>query len=271
LNNGEDRVMWVFGCNTKECSQIASTWKAFSYSRKTPSTAKASEATSPTAAKLEFSMDDDDPISLNELNDLLSDVAIDYHTKRKEKENSGKTERAEFTFARLKDSRLVFPCMSIEFYEDLPIKEKKKDVSSSYSLDGSTEEWNDEGYEKAHSLQVPKLLAKFQKTTANYPKQCVRYSFDGSSPLPYTSEITRDISCSRCKQKLTFEAQLMPAILSLLPVEDDKYHEGKPSSHGVLSRGMDWGSVYLFHCKNCEAKALTENEYNPIFITLQFE
>ncbi|KAI9203478.1 programmed cell death protein 2 [Polychytrium aggregatum] len=144
--------------------------------------------------------------------------------------------------------------------------------------------WGGEAYEKMKGPKgFNKAFKKFIKIVAEEPEQCIRYGFQGD-PLYYSndetwSKLTKEgpPPCPKCKEPRTFEFQLMPAILSVLPTErfatehlDTTVGAGpkakdpkaasrapdRPDLDAFLSQyalGMEWGTVLIFSCsKDCD-------------------
>ncbi|RKO91104.1 programmed cell death protein 2 [Blyttiomyces helicus] len=131
--------------------------------------------------------------------------------------------------------------------------------------------WAAEGYEKMRIKGVSKTFKKFQKVVQEEPEQCIRYA-PHTTPIFYTTDPISDTlsktgppPCPRCTGPRSFEFQLMPKVLSLLPTEE---HARSKNSHKMqnpsdavsffdrFAVGMDWGTVMVYSCANdCEGSA----------------
>jgi hypothetical protein len=139
----------------------------------------------------------------------------------------------------------------------------------SADLDSNTT-WDpcSEKYESTQIKGLSKELTKFLDRCEDNPEQIVRYQFQGL-PLDYSSrrilhsETTIDPrskmtipNCGFCNSPRVFEFQLMPAVLSVLPVESmapkaEKLDANKSHPSNWFS-GMEFGTVQVFTCsKNC--------------------
>ncbi|KAJ3166990.1 programmed cell death protein [Geranomyces variabilis] len=155
--------------------------------------------------------------------------------------------------------------------------------------DGVGGGWTGEGYEKSRPKYMNKAFKRFQKLVEEDPEQCIRYDLNGQPAFYSNDAVSAALTdagppaCARCGGARTFEFQLMPMILSLLPIEQlvpradkDKKKVKAASSAGggaaaggnaaapappnfsaFLERhacGMDWGTVLVYSCAaDCEA------------------
>ncbi|XP_071958920.1 programmed cell death protein 2-like [Antedon mediterranea] len=90
-----------------------------------------------------------------------------------------------------------------------------------------------EKYEKISATHGDQVFEKFLKRTRLCPVQCLRYSWDGS-PLyirkPQQTPLHQE-RCQYCGSKMTFELQLMPALVQMLK---DKLNVGTTVEFGVV-------------------------------------
>ncbi|KAL1917565.1 uncharacterized protein VTP21DRAFT_3958 [Calcarisporiella thermophila] len=159
----------------------------------------------------------------------------------------------------------------------------QEEVGEEEAEEGAT--WTGEVYEKTTLPNgMDKGFKKFAERVAEWPEQCVRYD-KGSTPLFYSNSdqvasllhsasprhkdsqftTTRLAPCPYCGGARTFEFQLMPNVLSLLPTE--RYAEGGAESlleaakqatleskplNGLarFDLGMEWGTILVFTCEN---------------------
>ncbi|BGP33503.1 hypothetical protein JCM10296v2_005307 [Rhodotorula toruloides] len=105
---------------------------------------------------------------------------------------------------------------------------------------GGGGEWQKEGYEVQKVKGVDEVFLRFQERVAREGRQVVRYEY-GAEPLPYTASSSayrllypsstfssslghyspRNLPpCPSCRSPTTFEAQLMPHLVSLCPDQD---------------------------------------------------
>ncbi|KAJ3141441.1 hypothetical protein HK100_006658 [Physocladia obscura] len=182
------------------------------------------------------------------------------------------------------------------------IIERAAGIPSGYSRKGSTKQQDDDGksqvtgwegevYEKTQIRSITKSFKKFQKTVAKNPEQCLRYGFN-ESPLNYNDNPFLDPPpCPHCNGARTFEMQLMPALLTFLPVEEhaeavaaktssmlSKKESGStatttvPSLANVSTKGVDFGTVLVYSCsKNCVPPSGGDVRYSDEIVVVQHE
>ncbi|BGO95489.1 hypothetical protein NBRC10512_007744 [Rhodotorula toruloides] len=117
--------------------------------------------------------------------------------------------------------------------------DKRKTGSAAAGGSGGGGEWQKEGYEVQKVKGVDEVFLRFQERVAREGRQVVRYEY-GAEPLPYTGSssayrmLYRSSSsdslghfspahlppCLSCRSPTTFEAQLMPHLVSLCPDQD---------------------------------------------------
>lgn len=141
--------------------------------------------------------------------------------------------------------------------------------------DNSEMNWGDEKYEKTDNKYYNKVFRKFNEVVQEEPEQCLRYCIKGE-PLFYDNdEISKKYSnpkniprCEKCGAMRTFEFQLMPNILSVLPTEKfitkrkprKNIHNLKDANNisrsdliNQFDTGMEWGTILVFTCsKDCD-------------------
>ncbi|ORX82826.1 hypothetical protein BCR32DRAFT_292385 [Anaeromyces robustus] len=151
--------------------------------------------------------------------------------------------------------------------------------------DSSEINWGDEKYEKTDNKYYNKVFRKFNEVVQEEPEQCLRYYLKGE-PLFYDNdEISKKYSnpkniprCEKCGALRTFEFQLMPNILSVLPTEKflnkRKPHKNihkikdinKISRSDLINQfdtGMEWGTVLVFTCsKDCDMDEIKKKNSN---------
>ena len=147
-----------------------------------------------------------------------------------------------------------FPACYLHITEELLPEEKASNkVKCNYTAVDATKEFDPEPYERTiRPAGFDKTIDAFQKRIHHYPRQCIRISRE---PLLFNASdsITKHEMCQECRNGMSFEFQLMPAILSLLPVEGDEYigHLKARSSHPLVANGMEWATVLFFTCSQC--------------------
>lgn len=203
-----DRIVYVFGCNTRECGMKPEGWKVF------------------------------------------------FQQKERKNETIENEESDSFYFD--KNYPVFLPPKRLEIIEEI-ISERKSSENTHSGLMKSNREFVEENmenelYENSIPSNLDKKFTKFQKRTLYYPRQCVRYCPMGD-PLPFNdNDIIPPSNCSICLKPRHFELQLMPAILSLMPVENEIYlkHLKSKSSNPFISNGMEWGTIMIYSCGNCQ-------------------
>lgn len=246
-----DRVMYVFGCNSRLCTEQQGTkaWKAFVL--QVPKTA--TEPVAKPASKGLWDVIMSEPVA------TPSTGAVEQAVKQMSLEDATFYDEAY---------PVEFPAIKLHICEEM-IQEKstgnkkslaeEEQIPEAFSVKLCEEDWGQEAYESSHPMGVDKAFLTFTKRTSSYPRQCVRFS-PTSAPLLFCQETIPDVGCcSRCGQRRMFEAQLMPAVLSLLPTNGDKYlgHVAKRNSHPLFGDGMEWGTVMLFTCGTCTRSTAT--------------
>ncbi|XP_077990415.1 programmed cell death protein 2-like [Glandiceps talaboti] len=115
-----------------------------------------------------------------------------------------------------------------------------------------------EKYEKTELKHGDRIFHKFQKRISVCPEQCLRYEWNGEPLLMTANDMHKSIpSCKSCGGQRIFEFQLMPALVSILKIAD------------TSDIPIDFGSVYIYSCKNsCWQENETE-KYKEEFFILQ--
>lgn len=136
------------------------------------------------------------------------------------------------------------------------------------SESSAVEDWSSEGYEKMMVSGFDRIFKRFSERVAHNPQQLVRFCGSGrGQPLPSSIDglveehdnsyqITKPAICVNCKKpQNTFEAQLMPTILTVLPTNKPEYlchlPPEKRASHPLFGDGMEWSTVLIFTCGLC--------------------
>ncbi len=234
-----DRIIYVFGCNSRVCTETQGdkAWKAFVLQR---SSLTKTEEPKKVA--------------------LWDSIMLGQQQAVEEKMKDMKIVDDRDIPVYEKQYPVGFPPTRLHICEEM-IREKTKAspqvemIPAAYSVSGE-EEWTGEAYESHHPMGVDKSFLAFQKRVSSYPRQCVRFSPAGTPLYFCNPESKFDAGCCQnCGQKRVFELQLMPAILSLLPTNEEEHlkhiPEKKRGSHPLFGDGMEWGTVLVFTCGTC--------------------
>ncbi|KAJ1957281.1 hypothetical protein EC988_000907 [Linderina pennispora] len=142
------------------------------------------------------------------------------------------------------------------------------------------EQWSGEQYERTVRPQgTDAAFERFVETVAKNPAQTIRYQF-GGSPLFYSFQdstaqmlgpTAHDDSddedaaprrystdrlprCQHCSGRRVFECQLMPALLTVLPLAAHVKGQGKTEMDAKwvqrLDLGVEFGTMMVFSCEN---------------------
>ena len=242
-----DRVVYIFVCNTRACSQDPRGWRVIFMMKHSAAAVQASVQETRASFWDSLMNNDETPEAMKEIIPSTLNVA------------------ATKTSATLHNPKNKFPGIYLHIDEEIIVEKREKkssipeNVSISTEAAGGEEEWSGEQYEKFRAPGTDKSFSRFQKRVAHYPRQCVRYAVSGGQkPLLYhdldvTSALNKLPTCSRCKHTCNhFELQLMPAILAFLPTESAEHirhiPENKRSNNPIVSDGMEWGSVMVYSC-----------------------
>jgi len=246
-----DRILYLFVCNTRVCSQDPSGWRAIFMSKKVKN-GKEKVSSTKTNNFWDSLMGEDKESSL-----LTTSTASAI--------SESSSTSASGVISNLKNK---FPGIYLHIDEEIIVEKRDKKASDtvipeSPVISGNDEDWKGEEYEKFRVPGTDKSFSRFQKRIAHYPRQCVRYAVSGGqSPLLYhdmnlKEAIEKLPACSNqaCKQNCSshrFELQLMPAILAFLPTEAANYishiPEAARSKNPLISDGMEWATVLVYSC-----------------------
>ena len=249
-----DRVVYVFVCNTRACSQDPRGWKVIFMMKHATSAVKAQEAAKPKASFWDSLMNDEE--KTEEKKETTSNLSSNTDT-------TASTSSAPV----LHNPKNKFPGIYLHIDEEIIVEKREKKsaipetvtISPEATSAGGEEEWSGEQYEKFRAPGTDKSFSRFQKRVAHYPRQCVRYAVSGGqTPLLYhdldlSGAVNKLPACSRCNHSCNrFELQLMPAILAFLPTESPEHlrhiPENKKSKNPMVSDGMEWGTVMVYSC-----------------------
>lgn len=169
----------------------------------------------------------------------------------------------------------------LDSYDSLGIDMKRYkeylDMEREILEQDTSEEWSGETYEKQ---QLPrgfdKQFKKFTERVNCNPQQCVRYEWDGE-PLLYHQQQVAGGRCSACGGPRVFEMQLMPTILSILPVSEYAVadQDNLANGNGRLSMfdvGMEFGTILVYVCaKDCHKEAIDKVTFVEELAIVQHE
>jgi hypothetical protein len=152
------------------------------------------------------------------------------------------------------------------------------------------------GEEDERLSDEERTLRGFQDRLRRAPTQVIRRAAPNGVPLWSVPNTNRKSGkklwsvpdCTACGGKLGFEFQILPSILSALEVDkyaNDRSTAPKNSSDDVdvdeamtdldelLSNGMNFGSVAVFACDNCDCPAKQSNQFcyggEDVFLVVQ--
>jgi hypothetical protein len=265
-----DRVIYVFACNTRTCTEghLRDAEKgAFSVILQTKASQETKSIKKPAEAFASKSFFED-------LMDCDVATGANIVSVREGPEEDAEVQRVsgDLENIRINCARVQFQPIRLRIVEELIAKTSRLkikpgrniDESAGYTVDEANPE---EGYEQMEVAGYDKCFKAFHTRVAHYPRQCVRYA-PGTKPL-FFSKITdgdaegRDLAaltcdCTGVPQNMTFDLQLMPAILSLLPINDERHLRHVPkdlrAAHPLFGDGMEWGSVLVYTCHICCAR-----------------
>ena len=251
-----DRVVYVFACNTRECSQDSRGWRVIFMTRR--------NAAAPVTGFKNEEVDGKTKTSF--WDSIMSESSSVVDTK--ENSQSSPALKSDSKLENLiSNPKNKFPGIYLHIDDEIIVEKREKknpivvqETAPEFSGSGIVEEeWSGEQYEKVRAPGTDKSFNRFQKRVAHYPRQCVRYAVSGGqTPLLFhdcnlSDEINKLPLCPSCKSHPTrFELQLMPAILAFLPTESAEYighiEKNKRSKNPMISDGMEWGTVMIYSC-----------------------
>jgi pre-rRNA-processing protein TSR4 len=271
-----DRILYLFACNTRLCSQDPSGWRVIFMTKRIKKDTEVSQA----APKSFW----DSLMNENESNEEKESPASS-SSLQSQKQQSQKP----IAWSNMKNK---FPGIYLHIDEEIIVEKKQREKKapveiSAEGLDTNDEQWKGEEYEKFRVPGTDKSFSKFQKRIAHYPRQCVRYAVSGGqSPLLYhdmnldgeeIEKLCKPCQNSSCRSKQhRFELQLMPAILAFLPTEASAYISHIPtekrSKNPLISDGMEWATVLVYSCAEfCGFKDGLHEETSEGSVIIQLE
>ena len=211
-----DRVIYVFCCNSRKCSQTSRGWEVVIQERAF------------------------DPKRNTKMTPLWDSLMND---------DGGMSESLEKISLSDNLTLPYFPAYHLHITEELlPTEKDSTKTGFNFKGEDSFKEFDTEIYEKTiRPSGFDKAIDTFQRRVSHYPRQCVRIS---KEPLLFNASdsITKHEKCLDCGNVILFEFQLMPAILSLLPVERHEYitHLKVISSHPISCKWHGMGNRSYF-------------------------
>lgn len=204
----------------------------------------------------------------------------------------------------MKSHVISFPSVMVEFEEDeekgnededmlctsMNTMDMTRQVVTALCTEEAEREYEMETYETLWPKQLDKTFYRFEKEIRHEPWQVIRYEWEGNpllaSHLSHVDEFGGEVSfpfpivvpCTHCGSKRVFECQLMPAILSVLPVGQSDFLRHIPRSNREPSSmyatlEMDWSTILIYSCSaDCGLRAKDVHEKNmfiPSFVVIQ--
>lgn len=270
---GIDRVVYVFGCNSRLCTENPDAplkaIKVFIQLRRPKNynlfTKPMSSNTATTTTGLwnslmgngdEFSSSDRNDDTLEEAEDEYINSTFDSTYPCSFKSIALKTIQEQYN---PRDAKKYSSKTNSTSKKDFDLKEMAKDLLNEKDLDDK--DIIGEAYERMDILGYAKTFKEFHRRVSAHPRQCVRYA---QSPLLFEDIAKEDIKNTKipfCScNNATFELQLMPAILSFLSCNEEEYLNHIPKEkralHPIFGDGMEWGSIIIMGCRNCQSKII---------------
>lgn len=269
-----DRVVYIFVCNTRTCSQNSSGWRVI-FMMKHNEEANKKNLQEEAKAQSSFwdSLMGEEPASTGKNSETSS------------------IQEAKVKEIPLSNPKNRFPGIYLHIDEEIIVEKREKKAAASAipenvvispEAGSNEEEWSGEQYEKFRAPGTDKSFSRFQKRVADYPRQCVRYAVSGGqNPLLYHDldlpvAIKKLPVCNQCNSACSrFELQLMPAILAFLPTESPEHIKhipaAKRSNNPMISDGMEWGSVLVYSCSALCGFAKKDSEIVEGNVIIQLE
>ncbi len=262
-----DRVIYVFACNSRTCTESASApsraVKAIVQSQRRPAEERAPPAAAPPSFWETLMAT---PSQVEGLTDTLSAVSLGPKGEAAGCE-AGTGQQACYDG----EYPVGFAGVALHIVEELIAPHKISPSADGYErearlghaegLDGGEAAFASEAYEKMHIPGYDKAFRTFHSRTSHYPRQCARYAPRGR-PLPFSGDLAgaHEIpACAACGGRQAFQLQVMPAILSLLRTNDPAHLAHIPEhvrgSHPLFGDGMEWGSIFVYACEACTTAA----------------
>lgn len=245
-----DRVFYVFGCNSRVCTESGKRGvvRVLVQCLQSSATATATATSSPSVAAPKTLWDS--IMDVSAIANSVSSLSLEATTQ----------EQAAGHFAV--DYPCAFPATALHIVDELIAmhprpkgKESRDPTRMVLDANVSGDGWQSEAYEKMHIAGYDKVFRNFHTRVAHYPRQCVRYC-PGGNPLPFSADPIPEIPpCPTCSNPRRFELQLMPAILSKLPTSQASYLGHIPKhlrgKHPLYDDGMAWGTILVYSCGVC--------------------
>jgi hypothetical protein len=228
-NCHEDRVLYLFACNTKKCVYTDPNRAFKAVIQRCPAKPEIVSNTSRPSANFWDSAEPAQP------------VAADVHNN-----HEGKSE-----FVDCKShGKSCFPVMVLRIVDELIRNAVKRREPVPTQIQTEESDSDEEA-----SVNEDLTMDAFIERTAHYPRQCLRYSPEGL-PLHFSQrhqDTYKVLHCEKCRVEMKFLAQLMPAFLSVVKVDDHVDHIAKADrdKYKPFGDGLEFATVIVCWCEKC--------------------
>lgn len=261
-----DRIIYVFACNTRICTEgflkdaENGAFSVIIQIRQSQEDIKTSFADRVVEKKSFF-------------DDLMDDTPDETKVLGPIKPNDDNIRSVSNVFKTIgiHDEQPFFPPIRLRIVEELIASSSRIGTKPSKNGDFSATNYKiedanpEEVYEQMEVSGYDKFFKAFHTRVSHYPRQCVRYApdskpliFSETSHLENPNAANLTCSCTGPSKPMSFDLQLMPAILSILPTntEQNLRHipKEKRATHQLFGDGMEWGTVLVYTCHICCAK-----------------
>lgn len=222
-----DRVLYLFACNTKKCVYSAPN-KVF----------KAVLQKRPVESKKEVK-------TVSAVNFWDSSETVDSKAdtvKQTDFVSCGKSKGLPVTVLKIVEE-LIRP------------KRTNQSENQNFSVENKTDQ---DGSSEEETVKEDIVMDAFLDRISHYPRQCIRYSPNGR-PLHFSESHSNSyskITCYKCSQpNPSFLAQLMPAFLSMVPVDEHVEHipKAERGKFAPFGDGIEFATVLVLVCEGCES------------------
>lgn len=143
----------------------------------------------------------------------------------------------------------AFPPVAITWDRDHPALKIEAEENIE-EVDDPLVTYDEEPYEETYTATWTRTFAKFELAIERNPWQLIRYRSkeSGLAPLYYEDPVELNRRCSDCGSGASLEFQMMPAILSLLPTENEEFLAHLQNKKKSLIQGMDWRTILVYTC-----------------------
>ncbi|KAJ1506085.1 programmed cell death protein [Coelomomyces lativittatus] len=285
--SNKDSLYYVLGCNRNTCMKKKGSFKAIRSTtvlkKKAPVLTNNKNTSSHASKNLEtfsfkpFLMELEDTSSSSSERDTASSSSLSLEktqTLINLETNISTPTSTKPTHLELEPYPCSFPSHTVYFeVEVLETKLKSAHHYATYAMDMDTLNTHDSSltldgeYEKP-KRRIPKRLHQFLKRCESHPGQLIRYS---ETPLYYSDiSLVHGPSQCMCGGQWKFMYQLMPTLLTLLPIEEEALLHRDPTQSPLWHEGMEFGTVLVFTCEN-QCESFNEHPYFEEQCSVQFE